>query len=187
MRSQAMLLAVVVVAFLSGCASLPKDRDEVGGTTSAKAQTEGYVMLKSFLNDERRLKQIFFLQDASKPIESLVNHISERTQKAFDELSALATLSPSVNLEAKDGLPEAETKTREAIAATSTEELLEFEGKPFEKVMLLTQTEGLLYGYHLCEVLAENEPNTKRRKWLTTLAADLKKLHTRVVAKLKVG
>ena len=121
-RARARLPLVCValggILTLAGCGTIPQSAELTGGASSAAAETQGYILLYRFVQDERRLDQIFLIQDANEKVEKLITGIAERSDKAFDAMPGLAKLSPPVNLDATAGMPEVETKTREAIAAT---------------------------------------------------------------------
>ena len=63
---------------------------------------------------------------------------------------------PSINLN-DIRLPTGEVNARDAIGMTKEKELLSQKGGEFELTLLLTQTEGLSYAWHLAKVAGENE------------------------------
>jgi hypothetical protein len=176
---------ILAAFFFGGCASVSESTDMAAANAKGTQaeQDAGYTLLRDVLVDERKVRQIFALKDASDPTRKLIEEISGLAETSLHQLDGLAKQKPTVRLNTPS-LPPIEAKTRIAVYSKTTEELLEKEGQEFEMALLLTQVEALGYMSNLTVVLAQGEGNPHRIKFLNQLSQKSFKLREKVVKRI---
>ena len=140
-------------------------------------------LLYDLLNDEKNVNKLLIVKRESKALEELIDEISATAAAGAKKLEQLAAADRTLHLDVME-LPSGEAATREAIAKTTTSDLLHVKGPDFEFKLLLTQAEALNYGAHLAKVAAANESRPGSARQFSSLSEQLQRLHDRVVARL---
>ncbi len=148
------------------------------------ASEHGYALLHEILGQERQVSKLLLIKAERKPLETVIDAIATTCDAAYDRLENLAAAKPALDL-ADSGLPAAEVRTRQAIAATRQDQLLAASGREFELQLLLTQNEALTYAAHLADTLSRNERDPARLAFVQTLWKDLTRLQQDVLARLR--
>jgi hypothetical protein len=172
------LLALVLLAASLGCtiARAPKP------TPQARASSgPGYALLYELLGQERHVSKLLIIKGERKELETVIDAIAAMCGKAHEQLDALAKADPGLNL-TDNGLPPAEVRTREAIAATRRDQLLGASGGELELQLLLSQNEALTYMAHLADTLSRSEPDPARLAFVRQLWKDATRLQEDVLA-----
>lgn len=149
--------------------------------------SQGYALLYDLLQENRRVNQATRIpfRSVSDETSALLDDIAEASGNAADQLYDLAEATPAIGLD-QDGLPVLESATRDAIASTTTSDLLTGDRDHFEKYLLLTQTEATRYAAHLAGQLAEAEAHGARRVFLRDVRQRFEQLYEQVLARLAV-
>jgi hypothetical protein len=175
------LLGLTLLFSLSCASAQPKPTE--ARSDAPAVGTQGYALLADLMGDEKSVSKLLIIKRERAELRTLVKEISECAGRAHKELEALGKADRALNIK-ETGLPAAEVKTRQSIAKARGKELLTDSGKDFELRLLLTQNEALTYGSHLAGVMAKDERDTKRAKFLHDLSSELASLHQKVVAML---
>ncbi len=174
------LTSVLVIASL-GCASTgapsrPREAPAASG--------HGYALLYEILGQERQVSKLLIIKEERHALEATIDAIAETCGTAYERLGGLAKEKPRLDLSGT-GLPAEEVQTRQAIAATRRDQLLEASGREFELQLLLTQNEALTYAAHLADTLARSESDPARLAFVRAVWKDLTRLQEDVRALLR--
>jgi hypothetical protein len=171
---------------ISACQSTarPKPPAEVAEAAPVPVHTYGYAILYTTLEDEARLDKILILKRPSPQVADLIKAIAQFARDSKKSLDALAKETPAIDLQ-DQGLPEAETKTRESISSATSKQLLGNSGGELEFRLLLTQHEALNYITNLATVLGKEESREDRKQILAQIARGSAALHEQVLAQAK--
>jgi hypothetical protein len=150
----------------------------------ARVRNEGYSLLYQLVGQESDADKILIIKHADPPIADIVKEIANTCGQAKKTLDQFHEKDRHLNLEITH-LPEIEQKSRAAIQATVTKQLLFSSGKTFEVRFLFTQAEAMNYAAHLAQVLHDQEDNPARKEFLATLSEQCTALHDRVMVLLK--
>jgi hypothetical protein len=140
----------------------------------------GYALLFDLMGDEKDVSKLLIIKKETSELHELIKAIAVRAKVAHEDLETLGKADARLNLK-DQGLPAAETATRQSISKMKGRELLAAKGTELELLLLLTQNEALTYGSNLTGLLAASESDAKRKAFLEQLAADLGDLRGRVV------
>ena len=171
-------LPIWLVFFAASCSGL-----KIGSTTSAidlTARNEGMSLLYKLVSQEMNVDKILWVKSETDELQELIERIAATAKNAETKLRKMAEDDPTLEL-GLESLPEMEKRTRKAIESTKAKGLLSAKGKRFELELLLSQEDGLSYGSHMAQVLAEVEENKALKEYLTNLSTQLRMLHDSVV------
>jgi hypothetical protein len=183
-RNFLLLLLCAWVAFGFGWFK-KKDKENVVKVKADPAAVlqNGYALLFKLMEDEKDVSKLLIIKKETPELHELIKTIAERAKLAHQNLEMLVKGNIHVNLK-DDGLPAAESATRESISKIKAKELLGAKGSELELLLLLSQSEALTYGSNLAGVLAASETEPKRKDLMDRLAADLGELRGRVMKML---
>jgi hypothetical protein len=173
-----------VSLLLSGCLSAPSVATPRG--TRASIRNEGYSILYELLGKQRSLDTLLLVKNERVEVRRVIKEIARVSKEGHAQLTNFAKADASLDFKAV-GLPLAETKTRQAIEATRTKQLLLSSGGKFELHLLLSQSEALSYGAHLARVIRELDSEPTRQAALEALAQGLERLREDVLKLLQVS
>ena len=151
--------------------------------TSTVATGSGYTLLRQLLVDEhylttiRRVKHILNFGGISASSAKLVDQISSSSENALRQLDALATEPPAVQFDQLDE-PNIAISTFDSLRYDMARKFI-FDGERFEKDVLLSQVQVLPVITHLTKQLEANEANSRRKKWLHSLAEHYSQFYKR--------
>lgn len=166
-------------ALLSGCQTSQPSSAVPAQPVHRSSLSQGYSLLFQLLDDESNVSKLLWIKRERPEFGRLIKEISASASAAHKQLSAFAKADPNLSLQLKP-LPQIEAQTREAISKAQGKTLLGDKGDALEVDLLVTQLEALNYGANLARVLAQAEPNSARRAFLTRLSAEWLQLHGRV-------
>src|SRR4051794_4921680 len=185
------ILFIVAATYLSvGCASFrntPAKHNEP--TTTANAipakgvLQNGYALLFDLLGDEKDVSKLHFIKHEQTELKTLTIDISRVCGEAYTRIEEFGKADPKLNLK-NEGLPLAELAARKSISTMKTRLLLHGKGAEFELQLLLSQTEALVYGANLAQVVAASETDSQRADFFRQTAARLLALDGRVIQML---
>lgn len=155
-----------------------------------KAIDSGYSVLKLLLEDEqyltviRRTKMVLTFISINDTSTTIIDAISTSSERSLDELEALATEQPEINLSEIPGETIASATLNSLRMATAKEFL--FDGDNFEKNLLLSQLKVLPVIIHLAEQLEEKETNSDRKQWLNRLSSQYREHYQLVNSRISI-
>jgi hypothetical protein len=132
------------------------------------------------LDQQRNVDKLLLVKLERPRLKKLIKAIAATSAAGAEHLKRVAKHDPSLQLD-QLSLPPGEVATRDAIASSTTKELLTPFNPNFEFSLLLTQSEALSYASHLAKVAAANETDPQQARSLTALSEDLKGLHKQVL------
>ena len=147
------------------------------------AAQHGYALLYSTISDEARLDGLLIVKRISPSSTQLIKDIAAFAREGKSSLRKFAAQEPKIPL-TDPALPQAESRTREAISSDTSKQLLGSSGSELELRLLLTQNEALNYISHMAAVVAKDEPLEDRRRTLTAISQDADALRQRVLKQL---
>jgi len=176
-------ISLLIALAMSGCASTPKPPSENGGMF--RRRNEGYSLLYKLMQDESRVKDIFFLKQADDSVGSVIKDVSHFCEYAKTQMDEFPKKDNRIEYDVSD-LPRMEQDSRDLEAKEDEQELLGSSGKPFELRLIFTQAQAMEYAVQLANALQPIEDNTDRRNFLVYVAQQCGELHTRLMALLEV-
>ena len=196
MRFMAFALLATVTA---GCASLKKDSDEPSAKEKAdhaKAPelgkqrlmlSEGYSLLYKDASNLDLAELILYVKVESESMHKMVTEVSEAGAELKKDLERIAKDYPGVRIDL-DPLPEMEKRKRAAISKDRAKyfaPLVGHGGREYERTVLIGYANGLNHESHLCQVMAEAEPDAGLKKFLLDAEKRYVGLYERVTALLE--
>jgi hypothetical protein len=193
----------VVFAFLlaglaAGCANLEKESKQPGAKTEAdhaKAPdlskqrlmlSEGYSMLYKDAGNLDLSELILYVKVESDAVHKVVTDAAEVGGQLKNDLERIAKDYPGVRIDL-DPLPEMEKRKRAAISkdrARYFAPVIGHGGREYERTVLIGYSNGFNHERHLCQVMAEAEPDAGLKKFLLDAEKRYDGLYDRVNALL---
>lgn len=149
--------------------------------------SEGYSMLyrdASNLDLSKLILKVKFESDAMK---AFVTDVAEAGGQLKQDLERISKNYPGVRIDL-DPLPEMEKRKRAAVAKDRAKyfaPVVGRSGREYERTVLLSYANGLNHERHLCQVLAEAEPEASLKKVLLNAGKRYDGLYDRVTAMLE--
>lgn len=182
--------ALVLMCFAVGCASFrnnPARSNQPTTTTNAipakGVLQNGYALLFDLLGDEKDVSKLHFIKHEQPELKTLTIDISRVCGEAYTRLEEFGKTDTHLNLK-NEGLPLAELAARKSISTMKTRLLLHGKGAEFELQLLLSQSEALVYGANLAQVVAASETDSERAAFFRQTADRLLQLDHRVIQML---
>jgi hypothetical protein len=122
------LILLTPALFLAACQSSAHAGSGGAADAATIARDQGYALLYSTIGEECDIDKVLIIKHPAPPVADLIKAIGQFSRDAKATLQALAKEEPAVALD-NQGLPEVETKTREAISSTTSKQILFHGGK----------------------------------------------------------
>lgn len=174
------LLLLTACIGLASCQSSPPAAATPPTEQTEVARNYGYALLYSTLKDETKVADVLKIKSPRKDVANILTEISSFAKESVQELERFAASDPTLGFD-KDGLPVMETRTRRAIADTTTAEIVLSGGAKFEFTMLLSQQKALSYISHLAGVLEANTTIRNRKVGLRKIKDGATELNKMIV------
>jgi hypothetical protein len=171
------------MVLLAGCQGVMP----INARSSTDAMTlrdQGYALLYSVLSDESKVDKVLLVKNPNPQVAELLKAIARFADDGKSKLEAMSKEDPTFNL-GNDGLPEMETRTRDAISSATSRQILFSGGAEFEFNILLAQHQALNYITHLAGTLSDEASRDDRKQYFSQLAEQANVLHARVMDQLK--
>lgn len=182
-RGPAALFGSIVLLFVAGCSTWPKD---MPAEVRATELSIGYAALLELLGDEQSVNKLLVIKSVGASTERVIDEISAVSGEALEDLEQLGVPGAEDDVDPGAALPVVERAARDAIEGQTARELL-LSGDTFEVRLLLSQAQALRYGHFLAIELAVRDSNEKRRDRLTQLGESYEQLHAQVFELLDVA
>ncbi|MFG0249291.1 MAG: hypothetical protein ACF8OB_10420 [Phycisphaeraceae bacterium JB051] len=141
---------------------------------------QGYALIYDTIKQESQVDKILILKGPSEDVSNVLKAIAKLSSNAKAKIEEFDKADASLSLK-KDGIPKAESLTREAISSSTTKRILFSSSKAFEFNILLAQHQALDYISSMAKMLSEQDRNETRKQYMAELAEDTKALHERVL------
>ena len=192
-------LAFLLTGLATGCAHQEKKSTQPSAqeaANQAKAPelgkqrlmlSEGYSMLYKDAGNLDLADLILYVKAESEAMHSFVTAAAEMGGQLKKDLERIAKDYPGVRIDL-DPLPEMEKRKRTAIAkgrARYFAPLVGKGGREYERTVLLSYANGMNHERHLCQVMAEAEPDPGLKKFLLDTGKRYDTLYDRVTQLLE--
>jgi hypothetical protein len=172
--------AFLLASLVAGCANVDAVSKEQGAkveTDRAKAPalsqqrlmlSAGYSMLYKDASTLDLAELILYVKVESEAMDQVTTAIAEVGGRLKQDLERIAKDYPGVRIDL-DPLPEMEKRKRAAIAedrARYFAPVIGHGGREYERTVLIGYANGINHERHLCQVMAEAEPDAGLKKFL---------------------
>jgi hypothetical protein len=148
--------------------------------------SEGYSMLYKDASNLDLAELILYVKVESEAMHKVVTDVAEVGGQLKKDLERIAKNYPGVRIDL-DPLPEMEKRKRAAISrdrARYFAPLVGHGGREYERTVLIGYANGINHERHLCQVMAEAEPDASLKKFLLDAEKRYDGLYDRVTALL---
>jgi len=148
--------------------------------------SEGYSMLYKDASNFDLSELILFVKVESEAIDKVVTAVAEVGGQLKKDLERIAKDYPGVRIDL-DPLPEMEKRKRAAISkdrARYFAPIIGHGGREYERTVLIGYANGINHERHLCQVMAEAEPDASLKKFLLDAEKRYDGLYDRITALL---
>ena len=186
------LRRTVLTFLLTGLAAgsaVTADTDRAKATESSKRRlelSEGYSMLYKDASTLDLTELILYVKVESDAMNKVVTAVAEAGGQMKRDLERIAKDHPGVRINL-DPLPEMEKRKRAAIAkdrARYFAPIVGHGGREYERTVLIGYANGMNHERHLCQVMAQAEPDASLKKFLLDAEKRYDSLYDRVTALL---
>ena len=158
----ARIIAIAATQFLFGCAITGSNQTTDPTRDQLADPNSGYALLYSIVSVQKNSDKILIIRKVSPEVSALTNEISDLAGDLDTQLKQLAKDDPSIKLDAVV-LPTIENRQRQSAALERAKQFLAITGKPFERLLLLTESGVLTTERHLTRVMGDEEKNPQRK------------------------
>ena len=189
----------LLAGLAAGCANLEKDSKQAGVKAEADQArapelskqrvvlSEGYSMLYKDASNLDVAELILYVKVESEAMGKVVSAVAEFGGQLKKDLERIAKDYPGVRIDL-DPLPEMEKRKRAAISkdrARYFAPVIGHGGREYERTVLIAYANGMNHERHLCQVMAEAEPDAGLKKFLLDAEKRYDGLYDRVTALLE--
>ena len=149
--------------------------------------SEGYSMLYKDASNLDLSELILYAKTESDAMENVVTAVAEVGAQLKKDLERIAKDYPGVRIDL-DPMPEMEKRKRAAITkdrARYFAPIIGRGGREYERTVLIGYANGINHERHLCQVMAEAEPDASLKKFLLDAEKRYDGLYDRVIALLE--
>jgi hypothetical protein len=187
---------IFLASLATGCAHGEKPPPANAEANRAKAPnlskqrlmlSEGYSILYRDAGNLDLSELILYVKAESDAMKGVVTAVAEMGGELKKDLERIAKDYPGVRIDL-DPLPEMEKRKRAAVGKDRAKEFAPVVGKggrEYERTVLLSFANGLNHERHLCQVMAEAEPDAGLKKFLLETGKRYDGLYERVTALLE--
>ena len=194
-----MAFTFLLAALAAGCANQEKVSQQPSVKTAANRAkapelnkqrlvlSEGYSMLYKDACNLDLSELILYVKVESEAVGKIVSAVAEVGGQLKKDLERIARDYPGVRIDL-DPLPEMEKRKRAAITkdrARYFAPIIGHGGREYERTVLIGYANGINHERHLCQVLAEAEPDAGLKKFLLDAQKRYDGLYDRVTALLE--
>jgi hypothetical protein len=185
------LLALACARLEPGSSACPCDgKDRRGSAPELSAErlmlSEGYSLLYHDASSLDRSEWILYGKFESDAMDELVTAVADLGGELGAELERIDRDYPGVRIDL-DPLPEIEKRKRWAIGkdrALYFAPGIGHSGREYERTVLIGLMNGINHERHMCQVMAEAEPDAGLKKFLIDVEKRYDRMHDRIVALL---
>ncbi len=148
--------------------------------------SEGYSMLYKDASNLDLAELILYVKSESDAVDKIVTAVADVGGQLKKDLERIARDYPGVRIDL-DPLPEMEKRKRAALSkdrARYFAPVVGHGGREYERTVLIGYANGLDHERHLCQVMAEAEPDANLKKFLLDAEKRYDDMYDRVYALL---
>jgi hypothetical protein len=183
------VFTILLASLAAGCA-VKAETDPAKAPDSSNqrlALSEGYSMLYQDASSLDLAELILYVKVESDAMDKVVTAVAEAGGQMKKDLERIAKAHPGVRINL-DPLPEMEKRKRAAISkdrARYFAPIVGHGGREYERTVLIGYANGMNHERHLCQVMAEAEPDANLKKFLLDAEKRYDGLYDRVTALLE--
>jgi hypothetical protein len=157
------VIAIAAAAqLLFGCAIFGSNQTTDPTSEQRADPNSGYALLYSFVSLQKSSDKILIIRKVSPDVSAMIHEITDLAGDLDAQLKQFAKDDPSIKLDAVV-LPMIEVRQRESAQLERAKQFLAITGKPFERLLLLTQSGVLTTERHVTRVMGDEEKNPQRK------------------------
>lgn len=185
-----MVFTVLLAGLAAGCTNLQKESRQPRPPELSKQQrmlNEGYSMLYKDAGNLDLGELILYVKVESEAVHKVVTAVAEVGGQVKKDLERISKEHRGVRIDL-DPLPEMEKRKRAAISkdrARYFAPVIGHGGREYERTVLIGYANGLNHERHLCQVMAEAEPDASLKKFLLDVEKRYDDLYDGVTALLE--
>jgi hypothetical protein len=195
------ILLLLLAGLAAGCSHLGKTSEQPSAKPAANGAkpadlskqrlmlSEGYSLLYRDASNLDLAELILYVKSESDAMKEIVTAVADAGGQMKKDLERIARDYPGVRIDL-DPLPEMEKRKRMAISKDRAKyfaPIVGRGGREYERTVLISYANGLNHERHLCEVLAEAEPDAGLKKFLLDAEKRYSALYDRVMAVLEAN
>ena len=183
------VFTLALASLVVGCANMGTKPEAAKAPDLGKQRlmlSEGYSMLYKDANNLDLTELILYVKVESEAVDKVVSAVAEVGGQVKKDLERIARDYPGVRIDL-DPLPEMEKRKRAAISkdrARYFAPVIGHGGREYERTVLIGFANGINHERHLCQVMAEAEPDAGLKKFLLDAEKRYDGLYDRVTALL---
>ncbi len=190
MRAPTLIIFILLmVIFAAACDKTETNAgpDNPSGLNEQRLRlSEGYSLLHTDASHIDLIKLVLYVKFESEEFNKIITEISNYGGELEKDLERIAKEYPGVRINL-DPLPQVEQRKRRAIAndrARYFAPLIGRGGREYERTMLISLANAINHERHLCQIMAEEEPDPQLRKFLLDTQKRFDDLYDKTVALL---
>lgn len=182
-----MIFTLLLAGLAAGCANVEKVSRHPDASKQRRVLNEGYSMLYKDAGNLDLGELILYVKVESEAVHKVVTAVAEVGGQMKKDLERIAKDHSGVRIDL-DPLPEMEKRKRAAISkdrARYFAPVIGHSGREYERTVLIGYANGLNHERHLCQVMAEAEPDASLKKFLLDAEKRYDDLYDRVTELLE--
>jgi len=177
-------LTLALATLLAGCSILGPKPSQGTPTSDPESVNVGYTLLYNIVATQKNSDKLLIIKRVSPEVRSVIQEVSKAAGAIDEELKQFAKADPAIKLDHRV-LPLIEAKARESAQAERGKQFLETSGKPFERLLILTQSGVLTTERHIARAMRESERNPERRAFWERTTKTFDALYEKLLALLE--
>lgn len=177
-------MAPLLALLLAGCSIFGPKPSQEAPASDPESVNAGYTLMYNFVATQKNSDKLLIIKRASPRVDRMIKEISDAAGKIDAGLKKFAKEDSSIQLDRRV-LPLMEAKQRESAQAERALQFLGTSGKPFERLLLLTQSGVLTTQRHVARVMRDSETNPERKAFWDQTAKTFDRLYAKVVTLLE--
>jgi hypothetical protein len=180
------VFTLLLASLAAGCANLEKGSKATDSSKQQRVLNEGYSLLYTDAGKFDFAELILHVKVESQAMHEIVTAVAKVGGQLKKDLERISKDHPAVRIDL-DPLPEMEKRKRAAIAkdrALYFAPVVGHGGREYERTVLIGYVNGLNHERHLCQVMADAEPDASLKKFLLAAEKRYDGLYDRVTALL---
>jgi hypothetical protein len=177
-------LVTLLAIALAGCSVFGPEPSQETPTSDPESVNVGYTLLYTIVSAQKNSDKILLIKRVSPQVEKVIKDISNATGDMDADLKKFAKEDPNIVLD-RSVLPLIEEKQRESATLERGLQFIGTSGKPFERLLLLTQSGLLTTERHVSRVMRDSEANPDRKAFWEQATKTFDKLYAELVKLLE--
>lgn len=175
---------VLLALAMAGCSLFGSKPSRETPASDPESVNAGYTLLYSIVSGQKNSDKLLLIKHVSPQVKQIIKEISEETGKIDAGLKKFAKDDPNIRLD-RSVLPLIEEKQRESATLERGLQFLGTSGKPFERLLLLSQSGLLTTERHVARVMRDSETNPDRKAFWAQTATTFDELYAKLLKLLE--